>query len=303
MDKILVLGINGFTGRHFQRYIKDNGLLTGYSFVGADKTIDPFLPVDYRETDLIATDELEKLIIHEKPDYILNLAGNFTVADQDQLLLINAELPHRILEIVAKNKIDVKNITLIGSAAEYGAAQRLPVKESDKLNPVNFYGLTKVFQTHYASFYHKVFDLNVCIARTFNIIGEGMSTALSISSFIKQINEVKGEGSIHTGSLNTKRDYLDIADVIDAYWKIMISGAPGSVYNVCSGRSVFIKDMLEHLIDKSGKSIEIEVNQNFIKKNDPDDVYGDNLKLINELNWKPRKNIYHTLESLLKNKP
>lgn len=299
MDKILILGINGFSGKHFQQYIITNGFLNDYCFVGSDIEADTALPFKYIQADLLNKDELEGLIIGEQPEYIINLVGNFAISDQEKLLLINAELPHGILEIVNRNKIKVKKILLIGSAAEYGNCRKLPVKESDELNPVSFYGLSKVFQSQYASYYHSNFNLNISIGRTFNIVGEGMSTALSLPSFIKQINDIKDEGTIYTGSLDTKRDFLDIDDIIDAYWKILLYGKPGSVYNICSGKSLFIKELLEHMIKVSGKRINIETQESYLKKNDLNDIYGDNTRIIQELGWKPEKNVFNTLTGLI----
>jgi len=91
------------------------------------------------------------------------------------------------------------------------------------------------------------------IARTFNIIGKYISPSLSIGSFVKQIKEARAHDSIHVGNLNAKRDYLDIVDVGAALIGRFFSKDRTEKYNVCSGRSILMRDVVEQLITLSGK--------------------------------------------------
>ena len=268
MNKVLILGVNGFTGRHFQDYIISKKLYENYSFIGVDQKIEQRIDIDYRQTDLVKCENLRNLIEDERPDYIMNFSGIFTAADFKTIFAINSELSRKIFDLIAIHGFPIKNILLIGSAAEYGSNDNLPLKEDSDLCPVSFYGLSKVIQTHYANYYHRNYkNMNVNVARVFNILGSGMSTLLSIPSFLKQIEDAVDGGSIYVGNLSTKRDFLDISDVVDAYWKILIGGERGRIYNLCRGTSVMVKDILDYMIMKSGKKIHVVVEDKHIKAN------------------------------------
>ncbi|MBF0208969.1 MAG: hypothetical protein HQK53_19080, partial [Oligoflexia bacterium] len=82
------------------------------------------------------------------------------------------------------------------------------------------------------------------------------------------------------GNLKSKRDFLDVENVIDAYFKILFFGSPGEIYNVCRGESISIADVLDILIQKSGKKIKtLSMPGHHDGKTDLDDSYGDNRKL------------------------
>ncbi len=291
----MLLGINGFTGQHFQQYIYENSLSNSFEFVGVDKIVCSTGNIKYYEIDLLNQSDLTALIAREAPDYIINLVGTFQSTDFDTLLSINAGLTQKLLETVVKTKIPVKKILLVGSAAEYGIPRQLPIKEDAVLQPVNWYGLTKVVQAEYAKYYFQNHRIPIVLARTFNIIGNGISPALSIGGFIERIKQAKDGDAIEVGNVNTKRDFLDIKDVVDAYWKLLIAGKSGEVYNVCRGESVYINEILGHLIKQSEKTLDVKINKAFVKTNDVPDIYGDNSKMKRDTNWIPKIKILDSL--------
>lgn len=300
MNRILILGINGFTGRHFQDYIVSNRLDERYSFIGADREIERSISIDYRKIDLLEGNNVQELIMETRPDFVINFSGVFNAEDFNTIVEANAGLSRRILDTIVHHGLPVKNILLVGSAAEYGMNSNLPLLEDSDLCPVNFYGLSKVIQTHYALYYHRNYRINVNVARTFNIIGSGMSTMLSIPSFLRQVKEVDDDGVIYVGNLNTKRDFLDVSDIVYAYWKILFEGRPGQIYNVCRGRSDLMKDILDYMIEKSGKRIRVVVKDEYVKKNDILDSYGDNSKIVKDTGWKCHAGVYEAIDKILK---
>jgi GDP-4-dehydro-6-deoxy-D-mannose reductase len=294
-DKILILGIAGFTGMHFKHYIAKNNLTETFDFVGVD-----FNPCDHAgfptiKKDLTVYSEVESMLTNERPNYIINLTGTYSTVDFMQLIKVNVGISQNILESCSSRNIPVKNILLLGSAAEYGTSNNLPINEDQSPNPVNLYGISKLFQTETALYYFNNRNVNVTISRPFNLLGKGLSKALSIGSFIGQIKDAENDSSIFVGNINSKRDYIDISDAIDAYWNLLLFGKPGEIYNICKGCSSSIKEILDTLIKISGKKINIKVKDEFIKKNDIPDSFGDNSKLKKLFDWK----VEDTLESSL----
>lgn len=294
MNKVLILGVNGFIGKHFQNYIKKNNLNRSFNFLGADKIKNELvgiIGIKYQQADLSNYENLNNIILTYSPHYIINLTGISGLNDFDMTLSINAGISRNIFEVILKNKLLIKNILLIGSAAEYGLPTQLPVKEDSRVNPLNVYGLSKAIQTQYALFYYNYYNINMNVARTFNVIGKEMPVTLSIGSFLNQIHKARAVDTIYTGNLNTKRDFLDIEDVVDAYWKILINAKGGEIYNVCSGRSYYIRDVLNNLIQNSGKKIDVVTKDEYLKKNDVLDIYGDNTKLCSDTDWREKGDI------------
>jgi len=289
-ENVFILGINGYSGKAFKNYVTSRKLFLKYNFIGVDKFIsDVNSEICILETDL-SKNNWDYIFKDYKPDYIVNLVGRSTNCSFEDMISTNVILTQSLFEYILQNKISVKKILLIGSAAEYGRNNQLPLHEKSELLPVNFYGMSKLFQTNLAKYYHDNYSLPICIARTFNILGGEMPKTLAIGSFKAQISAIENGGTIFTGNLDTKRDYLHIDDVIDAYWAILIHGIFGEIYNVSSGKSIAIIELLNTLIANSGKSIEIITSGDKVKKNDIRDSFGSNNKLIS-LGWSQKLDV------------
>jgi len=299
IEKILVFGINGFTGKHFQKYIVKHNLLDKYAFVGVDRNIDRKIEMEYVEQDLLELGKIRKIVERQSPHYILNFVGGlFNSPDFDRVLNVNARISQKTFEAILRSELHVKKILLIGSAAEYGRPDRLPVTETSATKPVSLYGLAKVVQSQYALFYNRNFGVRLNIARPFNILGKNLSPALSMGSFMQQIRAARDGNEIFVGNLNTKRDFLDIEEVVDAYWRILLQGKSGEIYNVCRGESFYLSQALNHLIQKSGKSLQIRTRDEYVRKNDILDIYGDNSKLKGDTGWAPRIGLFDSLDRM-----
>lgn len=300
MNKVCILGIDGFTGRHLQEYIHTHNLTQNFEFFGYSRT--PVTGGDFPTTVLESTNRnaLAAALTKLKPHYIINLIGSPKVDTVDQAIALNASISQWICEIVLENKIPIKNLLAIGSATEYGQAQNLPIQESHPTLPESYYGLAKSWQTQLLTYFNKKEQLPVSVARTFNIIGQGLPIYLSIGSFAKQIQEAEDGEVIRVGNMETRRDFLAIDDVVAAYWKILTQAPTGNVYNVCSGKSYSVKELLEHLITASGKKITIRSDAKLHRLKDQLDVFGDSTKLQEATDWKPRTDIFETLKLMVK---
>jgi GDP-4-dehydro-6-deoxy-D-mannose reductase len=174
---------------------------------------------------------------------------------------------------------------LIGSSAEYGliTEEDNPVREDHPLNPVSIYGLTKVYQTHLMKFYCQVHDLDIVMARPFNLLGKNISSQLFIGRIYQQIEQYKkGEiEKIILGNLDSKRDYITVDEAIKDYETVMNYGTKGEVYNVGSGKTVILSDLLEQILlanDLDLSIIEIK-SRNFINKLNVNDIFSDISKI------------------------
>lgn len=282
MITILAFGINGFTGKHFEKYVQTLPNAKEFQFIGVDVLAKSSLVstiFKYLECDILDKERVQQIIVETRPTFILNFVGTFTATSLDDYYSLNVRASENILDACVKSEHKIEKILLIGSAAEYGIPKRNPIHEEDKSSPINLYGITKLFQTELALFYFRAFKIPVVVARTFNIIGEGISNKLSVGNFIKEIDNASDGDTINVGNLDSSRDFLDAASVVMHYWHLTLHGTPGEIYNVCSGKPTKIKDLLEKLITESGRKLKYKSSESLVKSFEVSEIFGSNEKL------------------------
>ena len=308
--RVLIFGITGFSGRHLCNFLKG---LSGFEIFGtywqhppAEKDSGCYAGVELMQADINSSLDVEGVIERVKPGFIFHFASYVTVAkafvDASRIFQTNVVGTAVLLEAVKKLS-PASKIMLPGSSEEYGpvAAEKLPIRESYPLIPVNPYGLSKKFEEEIGLYYFKIFGLQIYFTRTFHYTGPGQPGSFVCSSFAKQIANLKGinKHKIKVGNLKAGRDFTDIRDVVSAYWKIVRQGEPGCVYNVCSGNSVPIEWILNRLIGLSGRKVMVEVDPSKFRRLDIPEVVGDNRRIRN-LGWQPKYTLSESLQNLLK---
>jgi GDP-4-dehydro-6-deoxy-D-mannose reductase len=281
MKRVAVFGIAGFSGRHFERFVAGEGLDGKYEFFGFGRDVSRAERsgiFSYREGNACEDTEVFRFVDEVRPMYILNLTGIFRAGSLGEFLAVNVGVSQAICEAVRRSDRDIQKILFVGSAAEYGAIIANPVKEDAEVRPVSQYGLSKLYQTLLSGYFFRNYGLPTVVARTFNILGEGLSPQLSIGNFMKQIAYLPDGGTIRVGNVSTSRDFLNISEVSRRYWELLMKGVPGEIYNVCSGAPRTIRSVLEDLIRESGKKLSIESDPSLLKEHDIDSIYGDSTK-------------------------
>jgi GDP-4-dehydro-6-deoxy-D-mannose reductase len=266
--KVLVTGAGGFTARHLIERLRQDPASEIYCASLSFKDEPNWFGGDLTEKS--TAHSLVKII---KPDYIYHLAGSFT-NDYDADYLSNVVTTRNLLEAILIARRNCR-ILLVGSSAEYGLvkAEDNPVREDHPPNPVSVYGLTKLYQTNLMRFYHTVHGLDVLMARPFNLFGRDISRQLFIGRVYQQIEEYK-KGKITRivlGSLQSKRDYIDIDEAVKHYETIMKRGQAGEVYNVGSGRSISLYNLLKQILEENGLGMDI-VEERSLDRHDKLDV-------------------------------
>jgi GDP-4-dehydro-6-deoxy-D-mannose reductase len=144
-------------------------------------------------------------------------------------------------------------VIVFGSAAEYGVVQlnENPVSENQPLKPVSVYGLTKAMQTQLAQYYSRVANIEVVVARLFNLAIPGLSSRLFYGRAEFLINQfIDGQIDIlKFGNLDSQRDYIDLADAAEQIFLVADHGISGEVYNVGSGEPTMIRTLLNSMLD------------------------------------------------------
>jgi GDP-4-dehydro-6-deoxy-D-mannose reductase len=289
--KLLVFGGEGFTGRYFLRYLMSEKKNLPDLEVCATR-LDQESPKQSNEDcavrwltgiDASRIDDVRHAFAEIAPSHVVNLVGLFGSSSFDDLCRANVVTTWNILHIVSENLNRVRRVLHIGSAAEYGRPEQLPVPESHALKPISPYGLTKLLATEACLFHARVKKVPVVIARPFNFIGTGMPEALSLGYFEKRIRETPEGESFEVGNIESKRDFISVETAVQRYWRIMRAGLIGHVYNVCSGTETSIREMLDVMIAKSGKRVGYVVSEKRLRVDDILRIYGDDRKYREEI--------------------
>ncbi|MFF2018152.1 GDP-mannose 4,6-dehydratase [Paenibacillus sp. NPDC058177] len=301
--KALITGANGFVGT----YLCDLLLTKGRSVVGISRSGTANLSGDikYMACDIRDTQCLEKIIRSEKPDEVYHLAGTSYIPDsfRDPLLSYNTIVDGtlNLLEVIRGLKKRPK-ILFVGSGEVYGEGVARAFSEKDLLRPSSPYAAAKACADLICEQYVKSFDLRIVRARPFNHTGPGQSSLYVCSSFARQISEMEANllDFISVGNIKVKRDFLDVRDVVTAYYLLMEHGVPGEAYNISSNDPISISEILESLFSHSVlQNPRIVVDSQKVRTNEGNVRFGDNSKLIGQTQWSSKFVLNQTMKDLL----
>jgi GDP-4-dehydro-6-deoxy-D-mannose reductase len=277
--KVLITGAGGFTGRKLVKEIAQDPAIEVFL---CDRFQSP--KKNWISCDLSIAENVDPMLDRIQPQQIYHLAGTFS-NDFNLDFKSNVLTTKNILDALIRHERDCR-VFLVGSAAEYGmvAKEDNPIPEGYPLKPVSIYGLTKMYQTHLMTYYHSNHDLDIVMARTFNLLGRGQSDKLFIGRIYQQIDLLKNGkiNNIIMGNLNSKRDYISVNHAVSHYITIMKYGIPGEIYNVGSGQSIQIYELLIRILRKNGINlnvIETKQQTGIKKKGDVGIIYADISKL------------------------
>ena len=299
---ILITGICGFAGRHMCDFLA--GLSERPKIIGADIIeAQPDHCDVFFKADLTSPKETEHVLRQTLPDYIIHLAGIFSVENLQEIFEANVLSIINLLEATREFVPDAIVIAA-GSAAEYGLVEpgQLPVDEQIPCRPVTYYGLSKQSATQVALYFHRIHDICTMVVRPFQLIGPGLTSKLVPGAFAQQLKELRTTGlkTFHVGNLESWRDFLDIYDAAEAIWALCQNPAPGEIFNLCSGEPTKIADLLQMMIDYSNTEIEVEIDPSRLRgRLDVSKVYGSYQKIKKHCGWQPKKNLSQALKTML----
>jgi GDP-4-dehydro-6-deoxy-D-mannose reductase len=293
---ILITGAGGFTATHLIPRLRLEGdvFLAGTDALAElvnSKSLD-----SYVRADLTDFRQVVQVMQKTKPDWIFNLAG-LARGNAPDLHRVNLMGAINVLE-AAKAEAPNAHLLLIGSAAEYGIwpASHMPLSEDHECKPVGAYGLSKYAMTLAAQDYARA-GTKVVVARPFNLIGAGMPANLVAGAIAQRIKTAlaNGDSTITVGNMATERDFVAVGDAVDAYVKLLRTGAWGQVFNICSGQASSIQSVLETLLSFAPRPIEVVEDESLKRPNDPPSVVGDATKARRTFGFNPRVPLYDSL--------
>lgn len=309
--RVLITGITGFAGSHLTEFLLAKG---GIEIHGTERWRSKTENIDHlkkqiqmHECDIRDASSVRKIIETVRPDKIFHLAAQSFVPTSwsapAESLSTNIIGQLNILEALRHVGINPL-IQLAGSSEEYGLVhpEELPIKETNPLRPLSPYAVSKVGQDLLGYQYAMSYKLNIVRTRGFNHTGPRRGDVFAESNFALQVARIEHrlqESVIRVGNLEAKRDYTDVRDMVQGYWLSLEKGTPGEVYNICTGRALSMRQILEMLLAKSSIKVQIVQDPARMRPSDVPCLIGDSAKFAKATGWKPQIPFEKTLQDLL----
>ena len=299
--KVLIFGIGGFVGH----YLAEEFHQQGYDVCGCAVSNRPSIPeyTDFAVANLLDSEIVYQVIAEKKPDMIINLAAISSVGQSwnipQSTISVNVVGALNILE-AARKIYPMPKVMFIGSSEEYAVSDK-PISENDFLNANNPYGISKITQEKFVELYRNEYGMKTYYVRPFNHTGVGQRDTFVLPSFCKQAAEIEISGKpgvIRVGNLAAKRDFSHVKDVVRAYRMIIESEDCGSIYNVGSGKTYSLRELLQYIISLSTQNITVEVDPERFRPIDTPLVCCDKSKIAKELGWQPQYTVYDALKEM-----
>ncbi len=259
------------------------------------------------EIDLLDAWAVRRVIACVRPDLIFHLAAQSFVPTSwhapAETMQVNTVGQINLFESVRAEGIDPL-IHVAGSSEEYGLVypNEVPMKETNPLRPLSPYAVSKVAQEMLAWQYFRSYGLRTVVTRGFNHTGPRRGEVFVTSSFARQIAEIElglRPPIILVGDLQSKRDWSDVRDIVRGYWLALEKGVPGEVYNLGSGVTRSVGEMLETLLRMTPVKIDVKVDPARLRPSDVKVLWSDCSKFNRQTGWEPHIPFEKTMRDLL----
>ncbi len=292
--KVAVTGALGFVGPHLVAHLEDSG----DDVLSLDRHgPDPF--------DVTDADDVHQRLRDARPAVVYHLAALSHVGESWKSpaasFRVNAEGTLNVLH--ACTTLNVERVIVVLSSEEYGQVTEaeLPLTEDSPIRPVTPYGAAKAAADMLAVQAFLGDGLGAIRVRPFSHTGPGQSPQFVVPALAARIARAEREETdeIPVGSLDAVRDITDVRDVVRAYRLLAERGAPGAVYNVCSGTGVRVQEIADQLLARAKRPIRLVTDPELVRPVDVPRFVGSNARLREATGWQPEIPLERTLSDVL----
>ena len=315
MKTALVTGGAGFVAQWLARALLGRGWDVVAAGLGVPPTASILNPDERRtvrwvESDVRHAADVGRALDVARPDAIFHLAGvaylPAAAADPASAYAVNVLGAVRLLAAVAERhdagSLDPA-VLVVGSGEQYGrhASDEMPLPEGAEQRPLTVYAASKAAQEVAALQMARAHGLRVVATRSFNHSGPGQAPQFLLPALVQRACDARATSarSIAVGNQEPVRDYLHVEDVVGAYLALAERGAPGEVYNVCSGDGVSVGDLVAAVLQRVGVPADITTDPSLVRAVDLPVLVGSPDKLRRATGWSPRRTRVDIIDDLI----
>lgn len=311
---VLVLGGAGYIGSHTVYELIDQGqdvVIVDNLETGSKEAVHP--AARFYQGDIRNREFIDHVFDSEKIDAVIHFAANSLVGESmiNPLKYYDNNLCGTKVLLESMIAHDVKKIVFSSTAATYGEPERVPILETDRTEPTNTYGETKLSMEKMMKWVDKAHGLRYVSLRYFNAcgahksgnIGEAHNPESHLIPLILQVPNGKRETiSIYGDDYDTKdgtciRDYIHVTDLATAHIlavNYLMEGNESNIFNLGNGVGFTVNEVIEAARRVTGAPIPAVVSPR--RAGDPAKLIASSEKARTVLGWKPQ---YTDIEEII----
>lgn len=269
--KVLVTGIDSFTGGHLSKHLNSLGFDVYGTVIRGGDDITNF------DCDITNVQQCKNVIAAIKPEYVIHLAGISYVGhdNTEAFYQVNTLGTQNLLDALVACECSLKKVILASSATIYGDQGCEVLDESMCPQPASHYGISKLAMEHAArAFFSR---LPIIIVRPFNYTGVGQPEHFLVPKIVSHFK--CQESVIELGNLHVSREFNDVSMTCDIYTRLLQCDAFGEIVNLCSGQAISLMEIIERMNTIAGYEINVRVNPAFVRANEIKRLVGSTTRL------------------------
>ncbi len=265
--KLVVIGSNSFSGASFVRY----ALEASAEVMGISRSPEPhdaFLPYKWKSYPSFRFHQLDlnhdlarimEVILQFRPEYVVNFAAQSMVAQSwehpEDWFMTNTVSSVRLHDRLRHCDFLDKYVH-ISTPEVYGSCQG-NVTEDASYNPSTPYAVSRAACDMSLKTFFSAYGFPVVFTRAANVYGPGQQLYRIIprtALFVRLGRKLQ----LHGGGQSV-RSFIHIRDVSDGTLKAALQGKPGEIYHLSTVRTLSIREIVEMICIRMGKSFEDHV--------------------------------------------
>ncbi len=338
MKKALITGITGQDGSYLAELLIEkgyqvHGIKRRSSSLNTDR-VDHLYQSPHEKNrnfilhygDLTDSTNIIKLVKKIEPDEIYNLGAQSHVqvsfdtaeytANSDALGVLRILEAIRLLDMTEKTKIYQASTSEL-----FGKVQEIPQKETTPFYPRSPYGVAKLYAYWIIKNYREAYNMFACNGILFNHESPRRGETFVTKKTTKAIARIKYglQDKLYLGNLNAKRDWGHAKDYVKAMYLMLQQEKPED-YIISTGKDYSVREFCEIACQKAeinlkwqGEGINekgintennktiIEIDKNYFRPTEVNELLGDNTKAKEELGWNPKISFEKMVEEMVEN--
>lgn len=305
MKSILVIGGAGYIGSHVVlAFLKGGFDVTVLDDLSSGQQVNLFKDARFFHVDLQDRMALAK-VFKKTYDGVIHLAALKAAGESmimpERYAYYNIACTINLLEALSNSKTRI--LIFSSSAAVYGMPEYQPLDENHPLNPVNFYGFTKLEIERLLAWFYQLKGIHFASLRYFNAAGydtEGAIKGLEkkpanlIPITMETAMGIRKQVEIYGKDYSTKdgtgvRDYIHVSDLADAHFKAfnyVHKHGESLTVNLGTGQGYSVLDVIDTASEITGKKIPYVYTDR--RPGDPAELLASFAKAEKLLQWQPR---------------
>lgn len=210
------------------------------------------------------------------PTHVLHLAGiSFVPHGTDaRVYAVNTVGTLNVLHALSSLPQPPQRVVLASSSHVYGGREGLLV-ETVPLMPRTHYGASKLAMEYLARVRGE--GLDIIITRPFNYTGRGQREHFLVPKLVAAF--ARRDQELHLGNIDVARDFSDVRHVAQGYMRLLTEPHAYGVYNMCAGKPLCVRDILDGLARITGHSPAIVTDPALVRAHEVRAQWGDGARM------------------------